>query len=131
MIFLFEDSKRAHPVGRMSPRVAAPGWVDVIAISLLALIGAAIFYGAGEMRQSLAALNESSITLDPWRLAAMGISHTSMQRIWRKHGLKPDLVRGFIVSLTFVRLSPAAGASLPGSALPCNAPYAGRVGAIE
>lgn len=68
MIFLFEDNKRAHPIGRMSPRVAAPGWADVIAISLLALIGAAIFYGAGEMRQSLTALNESSITLDPWRL---------------------------------------------------------------
>ena len=30
--------------------------------------------------------------------AAMGISHTSVQRIWREHGLKPHLVRGFKVS---------------------------------
>lgn len=30
--------------------------------------------------------------------ATMGISHTSVQRIWREHGLKPHLVRGFKVS---------------------------------
>jgi transposase len=30
--------------------------------------------------------------------AAMGISHTSVQRIWREYGLKPHLVRGFKVS---------------------------------
>jgi transposase len=30
--------------------------------------------------------------------AAMGISHTSVQRIWHEHGLKPHLVRGFKVS---------------------------------
>lgn len=30
--------------------------------------------------------------------AAMGVSHTSVQRIWREHGLKPHLVRGFKVS---------------------------------
>jgi transposase len=30
--------------------------------------------------------------------AAMSISHTSVQRIWREHGLKPHLVRGFKVS---------------------------------
>jgi transposase len=29
---------------------------------------------------------------------AMGISHTSVQRIWKEHGLKPHLVRGFKVS---------------------------------
>src|SRR5215211_2043383 len=30
--------------------------------------------------------------------AAMGVSHTSVQRIWHEHGLKPHLVRGFKVS---------------------------------
>jgi transposase len=30
--------------------------------------------------------------------AAMGISHTSVQRIWHEYGLKPHLVRGFKVS---------------------------------
>ncbi len=30
--------------------------------------------------------------------AAMGVSHTSVQRIWREHGLKPHLVRSFKVS---------------------------------
>jgi transposase len=30
--------------------------------------------------------------------AEMGISHTSVQRIWREYGLKPHLVRGFKVS---------------------------------
>ena len=30
--------------------------------------------------------------------AAMGVSHTSVQRIWSEHGLKPHLVRGFKVS---------------------------------
>jgi transposase len=30
--------------------------------------------------------------------AAMGISHTSVQRIWHAYGLKPHLVRGFKVS---------------------------------
>jgi transposase len=30
--------------------------------------------------------------------AAVGISHTSVQRIWREYGLKPHLVRGFKVS---------------------------------
>ena len=29
---------------------------------------------------------------------AMGISHTSVQRIWKEHGLKPHLVRHFKVS---------------------------------
>src|SRR6201993_1523740 len=30
--------------------------------------------------------------------AAMGVSHTSVQRIWHEYGLKPHLVRGFKVS---------------------------------
>jgi transposase len=30
--------------------------------------------------------------------AAMGISHTTVQRIWREYGLKPHLARGFKVS---------------------------------
>ncbi len=68
MIFLFEDSKHAHPVGRVVPRVAAPVWADVVAIVLLAVVAVLIFHGVGEMRQSLTALNEASVTLDPWRL---------------------------------------------------------------
>ena len=28
----------------------------------------------------------------------MGISHTSVQRIWAEHGLKPHLVRSFKIS---------------------------------
>ena len=30
--------------------------------------------------------------------AEMGISHTSVQRIWHEYGLKPHLVRGFKIS---------------------------------
>ena len=68
MIFLFEDSKHAHPTGRMVPRVAAPVWADVVAIVLLAVVAVLIFHGVGEMRQSLTALNDTSVTLDPRRL---------------------------------------------------------------
>lgn len=30
--------------------------------------------------------------------AAVGVSHSSVQRIWRKHGLKPHQTRTFKVS---------------------------------
>lgn len=68
MIFFFEDSKHAHPVGRMVPRVAAPVWADGVAIVLLALVVVLTVHGLGQMQQSLTALNQASVTLDPWRL---------------------------------------------------------------
>ena len=68
MIFLFEDGKHSHPVGRIVPRSAVPAWADVAAVALLALISLLVIYGVGQMRQPLTALTASQVTLELQRL---------------------------------------------------------------
>lgn len=67
-MYLSDNEKGRHPVARLVPRVTSPGWADLLTIALLAMVGVLIFYGAGEMRQPLTALNAAPVTLDPWML---------------------------------------------------------------
>ena len=63
-MYLSEHHNDRPPVGRMVPRVMSRGWADLLTVTLIAIVGVLIFYGAGEMRRPLAVLDIAPVTLD-------------------------------------------------------------------